>query len=185
MKYLKFLTAMLLLTPLSNANAIDFLIEAGLHTGGDKLINVPFTSGESESIYAGDLLSVSVGAVADHGSFEMRYKYGYKFDSITALNGSVDWERNTIDVLAMYKYNTNWRLGGGLTYHLNPEVSGTGVVSGSVKYDDSLGFMAEADYFWGNGNSGYFGLVFTAIDYDIGSVSISGNSIGINVGGIF
>jgi len=183
MQFYKLLTVVLILLPVSNASAIDFLIEAGFHQGGDRLVSVTFLSGNTESIDAGDGVSISAGAVADHGSFEMRYKAGIKFDSIDAANGSLDWDRYTFDALAMYKYSKSWKIGAGLTYHVDPELSGSGIISGSAKFDNAVGLMAEVDYFWNN--IGYVGLVITAIDYEINGVEFDGNSVGINVGGIF
>ena len=39
------------------------------------------------------------------------------------------------------------RLGGGVTYHLNPDLSGSGVISGlDVSFNNALGTLLQADY---------------------------------------
>jgi len=180
---MKYFIAIILFTLSTYANAVDFQIELGLHDGGDELASVSFTSGSTESINAGGFLSFSVGLVFDHGDYASRFKYGIKNDSIDATNGSIDWDRNVADALLMYKVNNDIQIGAGITHHSNVELSGTGVVSGSVQFDNALGFLLEADYFWDT--KSYIGLSFTSIDYKTNNTTVDGNSIGIVVGGIF
>ncbi len=63
----------------------------------------------------------------------------------------------------------NVRLGGGLTYHLGPTLSGSGAASGlNAKYDDALGFVLQADYVLRNRFN--FGLRYTSVNYKANSI---------------
>lgn len=180
MKYLPFLLLLIFSSP---AKAVDFQLELGVFGGGDELANVTFVSGNSESINAGGLLSLSMGLVFDHGDFTTRFKYGIKADTIEATNGSIDWTRNIADLLIMYKATEDVQMGIGLTYHSNVELSGSGVVAGLAEFDNAVGFLAEIDYFWDA--KSYIGLSFTSIDYERNGLSFNGNSFGVVIGGIF
>ena len=72
-----------------------------------------------------------------------------------------------------------FRVGGGLTYHLSPKLSGSGVVSGSAKFDDSAGFVLQADYLL---QKITVGLRYTSLDYKVGGASVKSNGAGITFG---
>ncbi len=180
---MKYFSLLILLALSSQANAADYQIEFGIHGGGDEVANVTFVSGNTKTIEGGGLFSLSAGLVFDHDSYTSRFKLGIKKDSIDATNGSLNWDRITADVLLMYKLNEDVQIGAGLTYHSSIELSGSGVVAGSAKFDNALGFMMEADYFWDT--KSYIGLSLTAIDYKISGSTFSGNSLGVVIGGIF
>ena len=180
MKTISYLFLFLLST---QAKAVDFLLEFGVHGGGDEIANVTFVSGNTKSIDGGGLLALSAGLVFDHGSFASRYKFGFKTDSIDAVNGSLDWDRFVGEVMFMYKVDSDIQIGAGISYHTDVELSGTGVVAGSAKFDDAVGFVVEADYFWDS--KSYFGLSFTSIDYEINGATFDGSSVGLLIGGVF
>ena len=174
----------------SNAYAVKWVGEAGLHTGGDELITATTTAGESQDIEGGGLYSISTGLQFDiDKTSNIRALIGYKADSITASNGSFDWDRIPIDV--MYFYQTQqWSFGGGLTYHMNPEFSGSATGLNplviDIKFKDALGYVLEVDYRLGK--SFYVGAKYTAIDYEYESFAnekIDGNSIGVVIGFVF
>jgi hypothetical protein len=90
----------------------------------------------------------------------------------------------------MVKKN-RWKLGGGLTYHLNPELSGgfTGYdnngdyFNDSVddEYDDALGGVVQAQFMISETMS--VGIKGTFIEYKLKnnpSIVAKGNSVGIN-----
>jgi len=180
MKYLSYLFLFALST---QAKAVDFLLEFGIHGGGDEIANVTFVSGNTKSIDGGGLLAFSVGLVFDHGDYTSRFKYGLKTDSIDAVNGSLDWDRYVGEAMLMYKIDSDLQVGAGISYHTGVELSGTGVVAGSAKFDDAVGLVIEADYFWDD--KSYLGLSFTSIDYEINGVNFNGSSVGLLIGGIF
>ncbi len=168
---------------ITNVYANDWFVEAGLHDGGDKLAGVTFTNGSSSSIYAGGLISFRTGVNLDMTTnSQLRFAFGYKFDDITASNGSVTFDRKTLDASLFYWLNSVWSLGIGVTQHLSPALSGSGVVAGRVAFKDATGMIVEADYQLSSGM--YWGVQLTSIDYETvsGTTKVNGDSAGILFG---
>jgi len=185
-KLFKIIIPILLVIASSNAHAVRWVGEAGIHGGGDELASATFTNGDTTKINAGELLSIGIGPQIDlTDNTNIRVLVGWKFDSTDADNGSIKFSRFPIDV--MYFYQTpQWNFGAGITYHLSPELSSSGVASGiSADFEDALGFIAEVDFRLGE--FFYIGGKYTAIDYDQKNtnVTVDGNSVGIVFGFIF
>ena len=173
----------LLSIAVSPAYALDtnFAFKAGYDTGGDTLVTVVFLGGETDKIKAnaGLFLGGGVSIVNDAKDVETEITLNYKVDDITAANGDVTWSRWPIDALVFYR-EPSVRFGGGLTYHLNPNLSGSGVVSGlNVNFKDALGFVLQVD--WRMTEKLNLGVRYTALDYDVegGGGSVKSNGLGI------
>ena len=174
---------MLALSPACMA-ADGMLLQAGLHFGGDDLLNVRFTNGDTEKLKAGELISLSAGvALGLSEKLETRLLFGIKLDAVDADNGDASFTRLPLDALLMYRLGERVSLGGGATYHLDPTLEYDGPsTSFDVNYDDALGLVLQAEYdFEGQG---YMALKFTSIDYEVDGISgdASGNSVGIILG---
>ncbi len=171
----------LLLFPVSSY-AVDVFLQGGVHVGGDEMVTATFTNGDTEKIKGGELISLLAGVgtgVAE--DLEARLMLGVKFDTIDAENGSVDFFRYPLEALLMYKAAEKVYLGGGLAYHLNPNISGDGIATGAnVDFDNALGLALQLDYILSNG--GYLAVKLTSIDYEAFGQSVSGNSIGALLG---
>jgi hypothetical protein len=190
MKITHLLSAGVLLCLSSQASATGLFFEGGIHVGGETMVGVTFTSGDTEKIKAGELLSLAVGVHTElSDTLQGRFSIGYKFDSINAENGDLDFSRVPLEFLVMQRY-TYWMLGGGITYHLSPELTADAPsvgLSGTAKFDDSLGFVFAFDYN-SNGNftrDWYVGGRVTLIDYDNQFGSVRGNSLGAVIGFLF
>ena len=163
--------------------AVEPFVQMGLHAGGDELVGVTFVSGSTSSIDAGALFSFSGGVnIEMMTNSELRLALGYKFDDITATNGSITFDRTTLEATWFYILDDKWSIGAGITQHLDPTLDGTGVVSGNVSFKDATGIVAEIDYKYSSGM--YVGGHFTSIDYETvnGAATVSGDSIGILLG---
>ena len=162
----------------SNVFAADFFVQGGLHFGGDDIVAVTFTNGDTEKIKAGELMSLSVGAgTALSDTVEGRIMLGLKLDIVTAKNADLTFLRYPVEALALYHASEKINIGGGLAYHLNPNVSGDGVASNvNINFDNAFGLVLTAEYMLSNG--GYLGIKYTGIDYEINGLKVSGNSIG-------
>jgi len=179
----RLVVAVLLIATTAPASALDttFAYKAGYDTGGDTLVTVTFVGGETEKIKAnqGLFFGGGVSIVNDAKDIESEITLNYKIDDITASNGDVSWSRWPIDALVFYRA-PSVRVGGGLTYHLNPDLSGSGVVGGlNVKFKDALGFLFQVD--WRITEKLNLGLRYTALDYDVegSNTSIKSNGVGI------
>ncbi len=167
------------------ASASGLVLEGGLHFGGDELARAT-VNGSPTSIDAGALLSFGIGAGFDLApDIESRVTIGIKFDEITASNGDISFTRYPIDVLFLYNVG-DWKLGGGITYHLNPKYEENGVGTGlRAEFDDALGLLLEIDR---NLGIVYVGARVTLIDYEsipsatVRKATFNGDSIGIVAG---
>lgn len=179
--------AVLFVATVSPAFAFDnkFAYKLGYDGGGETLVTVTFTSGETDNIKSnrGLFIGGGVSIVNDAKDVETEITLSYKFDSITASNGDVTFSRMPLDALVFYRTPTV-RVGGGLTYHLNPDLSGSGVASGlNVNFKNSLGLIAQVD--WRLSESVNLGLRYTKLDYDVEGLgtSVKSNGIGIVLSG--
>ena len=189
MKRLRLLFPLVLLFAASRASALGMYFEGGLHFGGDDLVKVTYTDGSSDSIQAGRLLSLAIG-VTEQISYNVqgRVSLGYKYDFIKADNGTVSFSRMPLDILAMY-YKHQWMFGGGLTFHLSPEVEVdvTPSVTGPPAYDTAYGLVLAFDYntYGYYQRDWYLGGRVTLINYKNPTGSFSGNSVGVVFGYMF
>jgi len=177
--------AAMLLGTASAAHATDVrpMIKAAADFGGDTLVTVVFTDGARESIKANELLSLGAGVsiVNQAGDIEAEVSLSYKFALISASNGDVTFSRWPIDALVFYRL-PELRLGGGLTYHINPKLSGSGVASGlDASFDDALGLLLQADYRVTPKIN--LGIRYTSLDYKlhVGGATATARSNGVGV----
>ncbi len=170
------------------------IVQVGYDFGGTTLATVEhdgyYDSGMNR-IRAGQGLSFEMGAVVDSPNLELQFLVGYRFDSDSASNGEVTWDTVPFTALAMFK-SRRWKMGGGLTYHLNP------LLSGSFKgydengdyfndeaddeYEDAVGGVLQMQYRATNNLS--IGVKGTFIECKLkkdNAVTAEGNSIGVNI----
>ena len=158
------------------------LIKAGVDVGGDTIVRVRFTNGDTEEIKAneGVYLGGGVAIINDAKDWEYHVTLAYKLAVINADNGDIDWTRVPLEGLAFYRL-PRVRFGGGLTYHINPKIEGTGVVGGlDIKFKNALGAIAQVD--WRITEKIALGGRYTLLEYDAkapASGSAKSNGIGI------
>jgi len=136
--------------------------------GGDKLVSVGTTgSSSSDSLYAGQGLALGGGVsiLNDAKDIETEVTLSYKFFNIHASNGDIDFSVIPLDALVFYRI-PHWRFGGGLTYHMNPKLKGSGDASGlEAEYKNALGIVLQADYMFGQSQKMKLGLRYTNVKY--------------------
>jgi hypothetical protein len=153
----------------SLAQEVRPVFKVGIDTGGDTVVTALFTNGSTKSIKANELLFLAGGVsiLNDDKNLQAEVTLGIKLDSITASNGDIDFTRYPLDALVFYR-ESKFRVGGGLTYHFSPKVSGSGVAGGvNVNFKDALGVILQADYLIWRGMS--VGLRYTILDYKTSS----------------
>ena len=152
--------------------------KAGLEGGGDTLIKVgvsPNSLGDTRTIRAGELLFLGGGAsiLSDAKDLELELTLSYKFAGIHAQDGDINWSVLPLDALVFYRI-PNWRFGGGLTYHINPSLKGSGQAGGlNANYANALGIVLQGDYMFGEKIK--LGLRFVGVKYK--ADSIQNNSV--------
>jgi hypothetical protein len=163
----RFSVAALFAISASAASAMEVrpLLKAGYDTGGDTLVTVVFTNGDRQDIKSSQGLFFGGGMsiVNAAGTLESELALTYKIDLIHASNGDVTWSRWPIDALVFYRW-PQVRLGGGLTYHVSPSLSGSGVASNiNLDFKDSLGYIIQGD--WRITPRMNLGLRYSSVDY--------------------
>jgi len=154
---------------LSLAQDIRPVFKLGYDFGGDTLVTALFTDGSTKSIKANDGLFMGAGAsiLNDAKNLEGEVSLTYKFQTISASNGNIHFTRYPLDALVFYR-QYQFRVGGGLTYHMSPKLEGTGVVGGlNVNFQDALGGILQVDYLFGPTVA--VGLRYTMLEYKVTS----------------
>ena len=188
------LLTLLTLGTLSAEETLKPILQMGYDFGGTKLATITHQDNYGESTYnirANGGLSFEAGAVLgnNNSNMELQLLVGYKFDSDSADNGDVTWDVVPFSALAMFKSN-KWKFGGGVTYHLNPELdssfplydSNNNLVSNGIneKYNNAFGGVIKMQY--RATPSLDIGLKGTLIEYELKNdptITTKGNSIGI------
>ncbi len=189
------LTSILMLSISTITNAGDStikpMIQFGYDFGGKTLATVYNNYDGTTNIRAGSGVRLEAGAMVSspQNPLELQFLVGYKFEGETASNGDVTWDSTPFTALVMFK-NRRWKFGGGVTYHLNPYLSGSfsGYDRGEYfndavndRYDDAIGGIAQVDYRATDNFA--IGIRGTYIEYKLkndSSVTANGSSIGFN-----
>jgi opacity protein-like surface antigen len=155
------------------------LLGMGLTYGGDKLAEVQFTNGDSQSIRAGGLVMLYVGAEWRISPLmALQGTVGYHVHDSSGSNGSLRFSRYPVDLLALYSLNDRVRLGGGVEFANSPKVGSDGVLAGiNGKFKDSTGLVLEGEYLF----SPHVGLKarFASHKFKFDGGSVDGNHFGL------
>jgi hypothetical protein len=192
------LLTLLSLASLNASNDLKPILQMGYDFGGTTLATVEndsYYDSSIDKVRAGQGLGFEVGAVVDSPNVELQFLVGYRFDNESAYNGDVTWDVIPFTALAMFK-SQRWKMGGGLTYHLNPSLEGS--FSGydlngdyfhdtaDDEYENALGAIVQMQYRLTDNFS--MGIKGTFIEYKLkkdNSVTANGNSIGFNFSYVF
>jgi len=169
---------------LSHAAETRPVLVAGYDAGGNNVVNVTYTNGNTDSIRAneGVYAGGGVSVLNDARNIEFLGTLSVKYLGLHASNGDVTWLSYPLDALFFYR-RQSFRLGGGLTYAIKPRVKGTGDASYiDMKFDDAVGVVLQVDYLLESVN---LGLRYTILDYKGGGNTIKGNGVGVSFGFTF
>ncbi|HIP06371.1 MAG TPA: hypothetical protein EYG66_00670 [Mariprofundaceae bacterium] len=190
MKKIFIIPSLLLFSFAAQTHAADIrpVISLGydVDTGSDVMFTGVFTDGSTDEITGGEGVVFAAGLyVPIEDDMGVQATIGYKWDSIDAQNGTIDFTRIPIDVLAFKHFSDKHSIAAGGTYHLSPTFTCevTAVCTGSVEFDSALGFIAEYTYaVKSNKESGMkIGVRYTNISYETSAVTqtFDGSSIGL------
>lgn len=164
------------------ARDVHFIGRLALEGGGEDLVEVEYSDGSSKTVTGGGLVTFSGGLVYTPETLPIAVEalIGYKVDSVTGSNGDIKFTRLPLDLIASYRIG-NFRVGGGVTYHLSPELTCNvdGMCDGSVSLDPALGGLVQFAY--GRYDGGFvwdLGLRGTIINYKAPGGSFDGSCFG-------
>jgi len=169
----------------SQAAEVRPMVKVGFDFGGETLATVVFTNGSTKSIKSNEGLFIGGGASIfnEARDIETEVALTYKIARISAINAELEWTRVPLDVLVFYRM-PRFRAGGGLTYHMNPEVSGSGAARNvNLQFDNALGLLLQADWLIIDRKTltMALGLRYTNIEYKLQGTSASPNSSGLGI----
>jgi hypothetical protein len=168
----------------SQAAEVRPVLVAGYDTGGAKIAEVSFTTGETDSLTAneGVYLGAGVSVLNDDRNIEFLGAMNVKYVGIHASNGNVEWTRFPVDALVFYR-TESFRIGAGVTYVIGPRLTGSGPASSiNAIPDNAFGGLVQADYLMGKVA---LGLRYTFLDYKIDGNSYRSDGVGISFGFTF
>jgi len=164
MKLIAFLIAALAGT--AHAADIRPRVKLGVDWGGNPIVVAEFTNGDTETIGAheGFYLGGGVAILPEGTNLEVDLSVAFKFATIEARNGDIEWTRWPVEALVFYR-SPRWRVGGGPVYHLAPTLDGDGVAGDlKVRFKNALGAVLQADWRIYEGLS--LGARYTFLRYD-------------------
>jgi len=175
--------AMLSLTAISRAataQEVKPLFRLGIDFGGDTMAEGDLVYGNStqtEKIRANQFVSAAGGAqwVDADRKLYAEMTLGWKADAINATNQEYRFTRYPVEILGFHALPATpwegavWRLGGGLTYHIHPELKASGsFANGTERFHNALGAVVQSDILFAPGRFTQLGLGvrYTALTYE-------------------
>ena len=140
--------------------AVALVVEGALELGGDDLLKVGFTNGNSQTVKAGQGGTLAVGAEAmpfGDAPVRVRGTVGFKFVGTAADNANIYFTRFPVEGLVSYVLPGGVHAGAGYTVHLAPRLHGDGFLP-DQSFDTAHGPTAEVGWKW-------VALTYTALSY--------------------
>jgi hypothetical protein len=160
---------------------IKFLMTGALEFGGDRVREIYFTNGESQSVRAGQGGSIGVGTqinLTKNEKFLLRATVGIKYVTTQADNAHIRLTRIPLVFTANYMATPKIRFGAGLAAHTNINFKADGI-GPDVSFKSASGPVFEFAY-------SFVGISFTSMKYtDADNISYSANAIGFTFSGVF
>jgi hypothetical protein len=155
---------------------VRLLIGGAMEFGGDEVAEVYFTNGNTQSVKAGQGVSLAVG-----GQFQLpkvekllfRATVGYKYVTTAAENAHIRLTRVPIHLTANWLAAKKLRLSAGLANHQAIQFKADGIGE-DIKLKSATGPIFEVAYHG-------VGITYTAMKYkDHENLSYSANAIGVS-----
>ncbi|QDQ26886.1 porin family protein [Chitinimonas arctica] len=130
--------------------SLRFMMTAGITGGGDKIDEIQFKNGGSTNVTGGGRASIGAGVQwqPEDTPVIVQATVNYHFSGVFADNGSANFSRIPVELMAFYKLNDQWRVGGGVRYVFAPSYSYD--VDGDYNYDvdfkNTVGGVVEVGY---------------------------------------
>jgi hypothetical protein len=163
-------------TPAKKSTPVRFLFGGALELGGDKIADIYFTNGETQSVRAGQGISLAAGGQLQIPGAEkwlLRSTVGFKYVTTAADNAHIRLTRVPIVVSGSYMATQKLRFGAGLSMHTGIRFKTDGL-GDDYKFKGANGPIFEISY-------AGVGLTYTLMKYkDQENTSYSANAIGIS-----
>ncbi len=161
----------------NDSSNVKFVLDFGVHYGGDDIATVQFTDGGEQEMLAGQGLTLAVGGEFKIPNFKyalFRTTIGLKYSTTAADNANIMFLSYPLSLMAFAVPADDWRIGLGGTSHLGAVLKGDGFFD-DVEYDSSFGPRIEVGYKWVSLT--YTNVTFTEKEF---GEEYDGSSFGIN-----
>ncbi len=156
------------------------MLEGAIEFGGDELVELTFTDGSTQTLYAGQGGTVSFGVDVRPAALPnvgIRALAGIKFTTNASENSDISFRRIPLELVASYYLPNDWRLGAGLAYHTGVNFNGDGFAP-DVSFDPAAGATLELGWRWA-------ALTYTSMEYSANGGSIDASAIGLSLNWLF
>lgn len=165
------LTALLLVVPAAEAQqqsekgfpkkpGFGFVFEGGFEFGGEEVVELQFTNGDTQKLTAGQGGTIGVGfdyRFAKVPRLSLAGTVNYKFVTNASENASIGITRVPVEVVGRWDLNDAWWIGAGLVKHNSVNVNGDGFFP-DVTLESSVGPTLELGWKW-------VALTYTSLQY--------------------
>jgi len=133
----------------SSNSGLGFVISGALEFGGDKVATVVYTDGSTQSVNAGQGVSLSIGGHYRFSSLpiDIMATAGYKYVTTKASNANIYISRVVPALQVSYWFTDSWWAGVGPTWHTNNEFRGGQFVQ-NLKFDSAMGETVQGGWRW-------------------------------------
>lgn len=169
------------------ASSAYLVTRGSIEFGGDELATVYFDDGDDETTRAGEGIYVSIGGGIDHSpTWQSHLTVGYKFGGSEGDNGDLELTSFPFELMTYHRAPTgNWRAGAGVVYVSDMSLESSGVIDGiDVDFEDAMGYVIEANWYFRNYQMMYWGVRGTIIEYETEETGskVDGNNLGLLFG---
>ena len=170
----KIIVILLIFTSIQQANDFHFLYQFSYGVGGDTIVK--YENVEDIKLGTGtvDALGVSFNPFSAMSKVAISLTIGYSTTG-SIFNDRYYLSKIPVTLTENYTYNEHWRLGAGITYHMNHKGHKVNTSLENIKFDDAIGGVFSVGYVFGKNKKTYLGIRSTLIDYDINNVTLNGN----------
>ena len=170
-----------------------FHLAMGFAGGGDNLATAQFSNGTSSTLSAGGGVYLALGAtvtplwIGNTVGLGLGGDIGWKYDSLSAKNGSIDMSRFPLDLWGqtLIALSDGWYLHllAGPHKESGVNLSGSGEVSGSADFDSPWGWMAQGGVYATTSWHLAFavGLRYTGVHYTFAGQTIDASNFGLDL----
>lgn len=165
-----------------------WLFKGGLDFGGESLGVIRFVDNTEETIRANEGFYIGGGLayISYDYLLEAELTAAWKYVGVRATNGDAAFTRFPVEALVFYPIA--WaRVGGGLTYHVNPKFEASGdaapqLVAVPRNFNGAVGGILQADYRASENLT--LGVRYTLLTYS-GDADRKSNGVGLIISGSF
>ena len=159
-----------------NRDQLGLVLETDAEIGGDNVVKVFYTNGDTQNIKAGQGVTLAAGVHYKPAGFPIDFAAtaGYKFVTTAADNTDLRIERVVIKATGTYALPYNLWAAAGPVWHVGTKLKGDGFVP-NIDFGDAVGATVGFGWRW-------VGISYTNIHYTSPYTGrIDGSNVGVSL----